>query len=100
MFLILQESFLCARVLLVSGVLRMLDFKESLIYDKILFHEKKPVVNFMKATKSLCPECLGVIDAKIFEEHGKIMLEKTCSHHGSFKDIYWSNAEQFKRFDS
>ncbi len=78
----------------------MLDSKESLIYDKILFHEKKPVVNFMKATKSLCPECLGVIDAKIFEEHGKIMLEKTCSHHGSFTDIYWSDAEQFKRFDS
>ncbi|MCZ7356330.1 MAG: radical SAM protein [Candidatus Methanoperedens sp.] len=53
----------------------------------------------MKTTKSLCPECLSVIDATIFEEHGKMMLEKTCSKHGSFKDIYWSDPEQFKRFD-
>ncbi len=53
----------------------------------------------MKATKSLCPECLTVIDATIFEEQGKIMLEKTCSKHGSFKDIYWSSADQFKRFE-
>ncbi len=53
----------------------------------------------MRATKSLCPECLAVIDASIFEENGKIMLEKICSKHGSFKDIYWSSAEQFKRFD-
>ncbi len=53
----------------------------------------------MKATKSLCPECLTVIDAKIFEENGKMMIEKTCSKHGYFKDIYWSSADQFKRFD-
>jgi uncharacterized radical SAM superfamily Fe-S cluster-containing enzyme len=27
------------------------------------------------------------------------MIEKTCSKHGDFKDIYWSSAKQFKRFD-
>ncbi len=53
----------------------------------------------MKSTKSLCPECLSVIDASIFEEDGKVMIEKTCSKHGAFKDIYWSSAKQFKRFD-
>ncbi len=53
----------------------------------------------MKSTKSLCPECLAVIDASIFEENGKVMLEKTCSKHGTFKDIYWSSAKQFRRFD-
>ena len=53
----------------------------------------------MKSTKSLCPECLLVIDASIFEEDGKVMIEKTCSKHGAFKDIYWSSAKQFKRFD-
>jgi uncharacterized radical SAM superfamily Fe-S cluster-containing enzyme len=40
-----------------------------------------------------------VIDASIFEEDGKVMIEKTCSKHGAFKDIYWSSAKQFKRFD-
>ncbi len=53
----------------------------------------------MKSTKSLCPECLSVIDASIFEEDGKVMIEKTCSKHGAFKDVYWSSAKQFKRFD-
>ncbi len=53
----------------------------------------------MKSTKSLCPDCLSVIDASIFEEDGKVMIEKTCSKHGAFKDIYWSSAKQFKRFD-
>jgi len=54
----------------------------------------------MKSTKSLCPECLAVIEASIFEENGKIFMEKTCEKHGYFKDIYWSNAKQFKRFES
>ncbi len=53
----------------------------------------------MKPTKSLCPECHAVIDASIFEESGKIMIEKTCSKHGFFKDIYWSDSKQFKRFN-
>ncbi len=53
----------------------------------------------MKLTKSLCPECLSVIDASIFEENGKMMLEKKCCKHGYFKDIYWSSAKQFERFE-
>ncbi len=53
----------------------------------------------MKSTKSLCPECLDVIDASIFEENGKMMLEKACRKHGNFKDIYWSSAKQFRRFE-
>lgn len=53
----------------------------------------------MKSTKSLCPECLAPIDAFIIEENGKIILEKKCSKHGIFRDIYWSNAERFRRFE-
>lgn len=53
----------------------------------------------LKKTQSLCPECVAVIEASIFEENGKVMIEKTCSLHGTFKDIYWSSAEQYKRFE-
>jgi uncharacterized radical SAM superfamily Fe-S cluster-containing enzyme len=53
----------------------------------------------MKSTKSLCPECLAIIDALISEEDGKMIFEKTCGKHGSFKDVYWSSAKQFWRFD-
>ncbi|MHA1832979.1 MAG: tetraether lipid synthase Tes [Candidatus Baldrarchaeia archaeon] len=53
-------------------------------------------------TKSICPECIldgkvNVITAKVYEENGKIMIEKTCPQHGTFKDVYWGSAEQFKR---
>lgn len=50
-------------------------------------------------TKSLCPECLSVIDASIVEENGKIMLEKTCRVHGFFRDVYWSSAKQYERMN-
>ena len=53
----------------------------------------------MRSTRSLCPECLDVIEASIFEENGKVMFEKKCPKHGSFKDVYWSSAKQFWRFD-
>ena len=53
----------------------------------------------MKSTKSLCPECLAVIDASILEENGKVILEKTCAKHGVYKDIYWSDPVQYKRFE-
>jgi len=65
-------------------------------YIVIVTKDKRCV--FMRSTKSLCPECLAVIDASIIEENGKMILEKTCRKHGYFKDIYWSDPVQFKRF--
>ena len=53
---------------------------------------------YSKDTISLCPVCLKVIDARVFEEDGRIIMEKECEEHGDFRDIYWSDAEQFKRF--
>lgn len=53
----------------------------------------------VKETKSLCPECFAVIAASIFEENGKMMIEKTCSQHGIFRDVYWSSAKQYRRFE-
>jgi hypothetical protein len=51
----------------------------------------------LKETKSLCPECLQVIDAKIVEEDGKALIKKTCPKHGKFEDIYWSDVSMYKR---
>ena len=53
----------------------------------------------MKSTKSLCPVCSAVIDAAIVEDNAKILLKKTCSKHGYFEDVYWSDAKQYKRFE-
>lgn len=53
---------------------------------------------YSKMTKSLCPHCMKVIEARVFEKDGKILITKRCSDHGSFEDVYWSDAAQFKRF--
>ncbi|MFP3909136.1 MAG: tetraether lipid synthase Tes, partial [Archaeoglobaceae archaeon] len=48
-------------------------------------------------TTSLCPECLKKITAEVYEEDGKVMIKKVCKKHGEFKDMYWEDAEMFKR---
>ena len=54
-------------------------------------------MSVIKTTRSICPECLKVIDATIFEKNGEILIKKDCPDHGLFEDIYWSNAEEYKR---
>ena len=48
-------------------------------------------------TKSICPECFCTLEAEIYEEDGKVMIQEECKEHGEFKDVYWSNAEDFHR---
>jgi uncharacterized radical SAM superfamily Fe-S cluster-containing enzyme len=47
-------------------------------------------------TRSLCPECLSIIEAEVFENNGKVMIRKTCEKHGEFEDVYWGDVELFK----
>lgn len=58
-----------------------------------------PLPRILKETKSLCPECLTVIDAKVLEDRGVVKIVKACSKHGSFEDTYWSDYEQYARFE-
>jgi uncharacterized radical SAM superfamily Fe-S cluster-containing enzyme len=48
-------------------------------------------------TKSLCPECLKILDAEVYEEDNTIYIEKTCPEHGTFKNTYWHDAEAYKK---
>jgi uncharacterized radical SAM superfamily Fe-S cluster-containing enzyme len=54
-------------------------------------------LQFIKETKSICPECFKVLDATIFEEDNKVYIKKECPEHGKFQDVYWSDYEQYKR---
>ncbi|MEM2913867.1 MAG: radical SAM protein [Candidatus Bathyarchaeia archaeon] len=54
----------------------------------------------IKQTKSLCPECLKVLDATIFEEDNKVYIKKECLEHGFFQELYWSDYEQYERVKS
>jgi len=53
----------------------------------------------LKKTRSLCPRCNVVLDATILEDGGKVWLERTCPEHGHFRDLYWSDAEIWKKFE-
>ena len=48
-------------------------------------------------TKSLCPECLEILDAKVYSEDNKIYIEKTCPEHGNFKNTYWHNEDAYEK---
>jgi uncharacterized radical SAM superfamily Fe-S cluster-containing enzyme len=54
----------------------------------------------MKSTRSLCPVCNSVLHADIVERDGQIWLVKTCEEHGTFQNLYWSDAEMYRRFDA
>jgi len=51
----------------------------------------------IKNTKSLCPQCLKVVDAEVYEDNHKIMIKKTCSEHGEFDNTYWSSSEVYAK---
>ena len=51
----------------------------------------------LKKTTSLCPKCLAIIDAEIFERDGKVLIRKHCDKHGSIEDVYWGSYEMYKK---
>ncbi|MBI1973877.1 hypothetical protein HYS54_03605, partial [Candidatus Micrarchaeota archaeon] len=46
---------------------------------------------------SLCPDCLKVIPMLVFERDGKALLRKRCAEHGFIEDVYWGDAELFRK---
>jgi uncharacterized radical SAM superfamily Fe-S cluster-containing enzyme len=52
-----------------------------------------------KMTGSLCPECTKKIEAVLFEENGKVYMEKTCPEHGDFRDVIYSDAKLYLKME-
>src|SRR6187455_2870912 len=72
------------------------------------WEKSSPVLGWPRTTDSLCPTCvketraqilagdidlerlrhqtIGEIKATIHERHGRVEIEKTCPHHGTFTD--------------
>jgi uncharacterized radical SAM superfamily Fe-S cluster-containing enzyme len=50
---------------------------------------------FRSSTRSVCPQCLRVVNARIFIDKGKVILEKTCAEHGLFRALLSSDAEMY-----
>ncbi len=58
----------------------------------------------LKFHQSLCPGCVeeekwGSIrtDAMLYVKDGKVWIVKKCQEHGSFKELYWSDYDMYKK---
>lgn len=49
-------------------------------------------------TQSLCPQCLGRIEAQHTIEGDQIFQEKTCPEHGSFKTKIWQGKASYAQW--
>ncbi len=52
---------------------------------------------FYELTRSICPECKRVIDAKVLLRHGKVFMRKRCPEHGEIESLIYSDAEAYVR---
>jgi uncharacterized radical SAM superfamily Fe-S cluster-containing enzyme len=53
----------------------------------------------LKKTRSLCPVCDCVLDADIIEDKNQIWLERKCPSHGPSRELYWSDAALYHRYE-
>ncbi len=54
---------------------------------------------FLGITRSLCPECLRVVPAKIVEKRGRVYFQKRCPEHGEREDFVCSDASQYDQVE-
>jgi len=58
------------------------------------------VSNIIEETESMCPVCLRVLPAAVYEREGQVYMEKTCPEHGGFDVYLWPDAERYRWFTS
>ena len=54
---------------------------------------------FLGTTRSLCPECRRVVDAKIIVRSGRVYFRKRCPEHGVVEDFVCSDVAYFDRHE-
>lgn len=65
----------------------------------------RPVVRhrdytFLGLTQSLCPECRGVVPAKIIAKGKRVYFRKTCPTHGQRDDFICSDVSRYDRTET
>ena len=49
------------------------------------------------STRSLCPVCVEVIDAQLYEDDGQVFMHKECAVHGVFNELISSDVDFFEK---
>jgi uncharacterized radical SAM superfamily Fe-S cluster-containing enzyme len=50
---------------------------------------------FYELTRSICPICRKVIDARVYLRANKVFMRKRCSDHGEFETLIYSDAQAY-----
>jgi uncharacterized radical SAM superfamily Fe-S cluster-containing enzyme len=59
--------------------------------------ELKNGETLIRNTLSVCPECYRLLPALVYEKDDKIWIRKKCPEHGEVEDLYWGDAEMYRR---
>jgi len=54
---------------------------------------------FLGTTRSLCPECRRLVDAKIIVREGRVYFRKRCPEHGLIEDFVCSDVNYYDRHE-
>jgi 7,8-dihydro-6-hydroxymethylpterin dimethyltransferase len=54
---------------------------------------------YLGTTRSLCPSCRRVVDAKIVVRRNRVYFRKRCPEHGTFEDFVCSDVAYFDRHE-
>ena len=54
---------------------------------------------FLGTTRSLCPECRRLVDAKIVVRQGRVYFRKRCPEHGLIEDFVCSDVNYYDRHE-
>lgn len=54
-----------------------------------------PAASFCETTRSVCPQCLCILDALVLRVDGRIVMRKECPDHGPFEALISSDAEMY-----
>lgn len=57
----------------------------------------RPSEKLLDETKSLCPKCYALLPAYVFERNGQVFIRRECPEHGEWEEVYWSDAEMYRR---
>ncbi|MEO8091630.1 MAG: radical SAM protein [bacterium] len=60
------------------------------------------VETVLARTESICPRCRRVLDARLLDREGKVILSRTCPDHGDFEAVVYGDTERYleiQRFD-
>ena len=54
---------------------------------------------FLGTTRSLCPHCRRLVDAKIIVRQGRVYFRKRCPEHGTVEDFVCSDVAYYERHE-